>query len=261
MRAIFLAFVVLGLTSTAAIRLLPWWGLAALLGCVALSGLVAIKWVLPRLLPSLLKAPFKAKGAVLRGATAQVHSIERAPAPPADVEREDDTAPSEAGECYELEVTISPRPTDGPFALWQPDELRLAGLREKADDPDEDERAGKILAVEVARDGGFEPASGMRFDGPQRLRLLIAAPSEQRRLRLRYYFELFGDIALPLPGAAAPTAGTPPSPAAAPSPSSAPSVRVTPLTVTGASAPGGARPSFADAPAAGERRSPFAKAR
>jgi hypothetical protein len=250
MRAFFLAFVLLGIASTAGLRLLPWWGVAALFAGLVLAALASIKWVLPRVLPRILMAPFKAKGAVLRGATVKVHSIVHAPAPPADVLPEDDDPVSSApGDYYEVDMTVSPRAANGAFALWEPDELRLAGPDETADVPDSDETAGRIWAVQIRRDGGFEPAAGMKLDGRQRLRLLISAPDAQRRLRLRYYFELFGDIALPLPASPAP-------PVVSPAPRG-----VTPAAVRPSAASAGPAPrSGAGAAGSGERRSPFAKA-
>jgi hypothetical protein len=187
-------FLVLAAGFVAAVRFLPWWGLLALFGGAVLAGVLAVKLSLPRL----LKAPFKAKGAVLRGATAQVHSVERAEAP---ADNPDDgrkrVAPGEPREHYLVDVTITPRPATGAFALWAPGELVVVGPGARAEEPEADESAGEVCVVEVEHDGQFEVDSGMKYLGPQRLRLLVATPPGQRRLRLRYYFEVFGDVALP----------------------------------------------------------------
>lgn len=198
MRSIFFVCLVLGAVAVAAIRLLPWWGLAALLAGAVLSVLVLIKWGLPRL----LKAPFRAKGAVLRGATVRVHSVERAEAPAAAPDDEDEATAGEPREHYRVDVTVTPRPPTGAFSLWAPSELVLVGPDARAEEPEADETAGEVRAVDVEQEGRFEPDGGMKYGGPQRLRLLVAVPPEQRRLRFRYYFEVFGDVALPAPAAA-----------------------------------------------------------
>jgi hypothetical protein len=171
----------------------------AVVGGLVLSVLVLIKWGLPRLLPKLLTVPFKAKGAVLRGATALLHSVERAQAPAEGTAREDEGAATAPLEYYDVELTITPAPATRTFALWEPDELRLARPNEKPEEPERDEVTGSICAIEVQQDGRFEPTSGMKYEGPQRLRMLVSTPRGCRRIRLRYYFELFGDIALPVP--------------------------------------------------------------
>ena len=198
MRSIFLVCLILGMAAVAAIRLLPWWGLVALFAGAMLAVLVLIKWSLPRL----LKAPFRAKGAVLRGATAQVHSVERIPAPAVGADGEAKLDAGEPRAHYRLDMTVTPRPATGAFALWAPGELVLVGPGARADEPEADVTAGEIGAVEVEQDGRFEPDVDMKYSGPRRLRLLVSAPADQRRLRFRYYFEVFGDVTLPARGSA-----------------------------------------------------------
>lgn len=197
MRSILFLLVVLAAAAVAAIRLLPWWALLATLAALVLSVPTLLKWGLPRL----LKMPFRAKGAVLRGAGVRVHSIERtvAPAAASPDEDEGDRGPREH---YRLDVTITPRPATGSFRLWEPGELCLVGPAAKANDPDADDSAGEVRAIEVEQDGHFLADEGMKYGGPQRLRLVVAVPPGQRRLRFRYYFEIIGDVALPAPTSA-----------------------------------------------------------
>ncbi len=194
MRPILFLLVVVGAGAVAAIRLLPWWAFLATFAGVVLAVPVLFRWALPRL----LKAPFRAKGAVLRGATVRVHSAERTEAPAVGSSGEDEAGAADRGprEHYRIEVTITPRPAEGPFRLWAPGELVLVGPGAKAEEPEGDD-AGEVSALEIEQDGHFLPDEGMKYGGPQRLRFVAAVPPGQRRLRFRYYFEIFGDVALP----------------------------------------------------------------
>ena len=180
-----LALLVVGVVS--AIRLLPWWALA--LGFVSL---VAVgKFLIKRLVKSLMLMPFRAKGAVLKGASAQVDSISRA------------DASGDKSNQYVAEVTITPRATEGPFRLWEPGELRLVRPesvpRPHSDepDPDEEDSACAITRVEIAEDGQWKDDEGMKYGGAQRLRLHLTAQHGVHKLKFRYYFEEFGNIKLP----------------------------------------------------------------
>ena len=64
--------------------------------------------------------PFRAKGAVLRGAPASVHEVSPAAVPAAE-----GAAGAEPREHYLVELTITPGEPKGPFGLWEPGELRL----------------------------------------------------------------------------------------------------------------------------------------
>ncbi len=197
MRLLFVVFLILGAAFVAAIRLLPWWGLLALFGWLVFSVVALVKWGLPRL----LRVPFRAKGAVLRGATVHVHLVERAEAPEADGVDGDGAGPREH---YRIEVTITPRAPSGSFKLWEPRELVLVGPNARAGDPEADDSAGEIGRIEVEDEGRFAADEGMKYGGPQRLRLLVSTPAGQRRVRFRYYFELLGDVTLPATSATSP---------------------------------------------------------
>ena len=191
MRPICFLLLVVGAGGVAAIRLLPWWALLAAFAAAVVAVPALVRWALPRL----LKAPFRAKGAVLRGATVRVHSVERSAAagPPGDEAGAADGAPREH---YRIEVTITPPPAEGPFTLWGPGELVLVGPGAKAEEPEGDDD-GEVRALEIEQDGRFLPDEGMKYGGPQRLRFVAVVPPGQERLRFRYYFEIFGDVALP----------------------------------------------------------------
>jgi hypothetical protein len=192
MRPILFLLVVVGAGGVAAIRLLPWWALLAAFAAAVVAVPPLIRWALPRL----LKVPFRAKGAVLRGATVRVHSVERSAAagPPGG----DEAGAADRGprEHYRIEVTIMPPPAEGPFTLWGPGELVLVGPGAKAEEPEGDDD-GEVRALEIEQDGRFLPDEGMKYGGPQRLRFVAVVPPGLERLRFRYYFEIFGDVALP----------------------------------------------------------------
>src|SRR2546430_12006750 len=52
-------------------------------------------------------------------------------------------------------------------------------------------------SLDVQQEGAFKPDEGFKFEGPQRLRLLIAVKPGTSRLKFRYYFEEFGAVVLP----------------------------------------------------------------
>ena len=81
-RIILLVMVALVAVLVAAVRYLPWWGVLLTLAGEALALYLVFKFAFQRILAALFMIPFKAKGAVLRGATTVVHSIEAAEAPP-----------------------------------------------------------------------------------------------------------------------------------------------------------------------------------
>ncbi len=176
-----------------AVRWLPWWALV--IGLLLL--LIVGKFLLGRLLRKLFLMPFRAKGAVLRGASATVHEVSPT------ISSSEETTPEASHKPrthYLLEATISPVQTDGPFGYWEPGEIRLVRpesiLRPESDESDEDD-ACEISGLEVKEDGVWKAHEGMKFPGSQRLRMQLAVLPGIRQLKLRYYFEEFGRIELP----------------------------------------------------------------
>jgi hypothetical protein len=175
---------------------LSWWVLV--LGVLALIviGKLLFKPVLLRLV---LKA-FRLKGAALNGATAEVHSVTPAVAS-ADKEGTPSDSPQQT--CYSVEVTIRPAADKSPFGCWEPGELRLvspeAVLNPKDPEADDSDDTCEIKSVELEQEGAFKPDEGLKFQGPQRLKLLIAVKPGTAALKFRYYFEQFGSVALLAP--------------------------------------------------------------
>jgi hypothetical protein len=184
-----------------AVRFLPWWGVLLFVAALVLG----VRWVGGWLLKSLLLAPFRMKGAVLRGAIAQVHAVEPAEAPPEPAmdeavvrDGDGDGALTVAvpREYYRIDVTIVPRPTAGPFLFWEPGELLLVPSDSRAREPEPD--ASTPDEVEVFHEGQFGPDEMGKYPGEQRLRLRFGlSRGGPRRLKFRYYFETFGAVLLP----------------------------------------------------------------
>ena len=163
--------------------------------------LSVLKKLIGRLITKAFTAPFKAKGAVLRGAKAEIHSVTPASAPQ---RREDDDEDStgEAGSLvhYLIDVTVAPALSDGPFQHWEPGDIRLVLPTARPDDTDGDDDAGTIHAVRIWQDGAFVDDEGIRFPGPQRLELHVGVAPTIPEVRFRYYFELFGTVRFPAAG-------------------------------------------------------------
>ena len=204
--ALFLLIVLMVLAALA----LQAWGIPGLAGFVAVvvATLIGLKFVVGALLKKLFTAPFIAKGAALRDAQVQVHSVTPAAAPVYEAEEEDAEDEEEPEEpdvprdWYHLDVTITPPVPTGGFTHWEPGELVLTGPDAKSSrdlDSMDEEAAEPVAEVEIWRDGGWRPDEEGKYPGPQRLRLLAGVPVGTRRARFRYYFEVFGEIDLPSP--------------------------------------------------------------
>jgi hypothetical protein len=184
-----------------AVKYLPWWGSVLML----LGLLVAAKFAGKFLLKKLIVLPFKMKGAVLRGATAQVHSITPV-APPTATESDEAEATAEAvpRHYYQLDVTITPKEPTGKFTLWEPGDLSL--MRPESGlgvDDDTDDGSCTISGRQVEEEGQFKPYERMKYPGAQRLRMTLGVADGVTALKFRYYFEAFGEVRLPAPVAKA----------------------------------------------------------
>src|SRR5688572_28484753 len=172
-----------------AIRMLPWWAL--ILGFVVL--VMGGKYIAGRMVRKAFLMPFRAKGAGLKGASAAIHRI--SPIPSSEVDASASTGPRDH---YLVEITITPEAADGPFALWEPGELRLVKpesvLRPESDEPDDEDNTCEITKVQIEGEGQWTDDEGMKYGGPQRLRLSLAVLPDTRALKFRYYFEEFGTL-------------------------------------------------------------------
>jgi hypothetical protein len=209
MKSVPAMFVVAIVGVVLAMIFLPWWGSVLLILGLAVVG----KFALGRLLKDLFLNPFRMKGAVLHGATAQIHSIEVV-TPPTSVAltwREVGDATqngSESGQVegrgaqhyFQLDVTITPQPVEGQLTHWEPGQLQLVqrGSHPVGLGADTDDDACSVLSLEVEQEGLGESDAGWKFSGPQRLHLLVRVSETVRELEFRYYGETFGEVSLPL---------------------------------------------------------------
>jgi hypothetical protein len=177
-----------------AVRWLPWWGLVLGFLLLVLLG----KFIIRRLVRKLFLMPFRAKGAVLKGASARVHRVSPAAASPAEGLTETSAEP---GKHYLVEVTIMPDEPKGPFGLWEPGELRLVRpesvLRPESDEAYDEDSACEVTKVQIENEGTWTDDEGMKYGGAQRLRLHLMTQPTIRELKFRYYFEEFGLVKLP----------------------------------------------------------------
>jgi hypothetical protein len=176
-----------------AVRWLPWWALVLGILLLVLLG----KFIIGRLVRKLFLMPFRAKGAVLKGASARVHKVSPAAASPVVGMTETSADPSKH---YLVEVTIVPEEPKGPFGLWEPGELRLvrpeSALRPESDDADDEDSACEVTKIQIENEGTWNDDEGMKYGGAQRLRLHLMTEPNVQELKFRYYFEEFGSIKL-----------------------------------------------------------------
>ena len=86
---------------------LPWWGVVLAAVGVLLGLALFVRYTLDRLVAGLLTLPSKAKGAVLQGARAEVHSVEPAEPPPTHAPEEADPVGSRGGAKIGLRTSRS----------------------------------------------------------------------------------------------------------------------------------------------------------
>ena len=203
MKIILFILLVIAVALMAMVAYLPWW--VSVVVVVAL--VLAAKLLGGRLLELLFSLPFKAKGAVLRGASVELHKITPMTLAVARQMLKHKVGADADGENPELEasrnyfvVELTVTPMTGSsctFGLWEPGELLLAGPDAKSKDSADDAAICRIERREISNEGRFELDEGMKYEGPQRLRLTLGVAHGFQRLQFRYYFELFGGFTLP----------------------------------------------------------------
>ncbi len=100
---------------------------------------------------------------------------------------------------YIVEATITPRPPEGAFRMWEPGELVLVAPHVKRNDL-EGEDVGSVADLEIWTDGQWHNDEGYKYEGPQRLKMRVGVRRGTRKARFKYYFEVFGDeITFPAP--------------------------------------------------------------
>ncbi len=207
---VFLALMVL---PVALVLWLGWKGWIVYFLVLIALGIIAKKLIAYGLRRAIL-SPFMAKSHVLKGAQVRVNSLEPAPKPqkrPELVDTDghehweelgDSTQLREYENCnfYYLDVTITPQPgASETFQLWEPGELVLVDGNTQSISPgnDDDDHFGLIEDVVIWQNGGWATDQIGKYEGPQRVRIHAGVPPGVDRARLRYYFEVFGELDFP----------------------------------------------------------------
>ena len=229
----------------AAFAYLEWWQALIVIVAMIFAIAIGLKLILRSFITNIGKAMvagFEIKAKVLRGATAEVHSVEAAPVPPPPVidqdddENEDDDEEDEEYEdeeddegdeedaddeseerdlnYYRIDVTIRPGAAEGPMTHWDVTDLCVVDVKAPpislnlGDDTDAGE--GFLFQdVKIFEDGQLHPDEQGKYQGSQRINILVGVPPELRELKFRYYTEQFGRIVLPPPYPREPGAGQP----------------------------------------------------
>lgn len=176
-----------------AIKVLPWWaGVGLVVGTGMLAVTLGKRWI-----KSIFIGAFKAKSAVLAGASARVLSIMPAEPPKPDFEHDEDQEPFEVEKPHhwvhiELEVQVA-ESTPTPMGFWDPSELAIVAEDAKAGDIGEDDEVGWVAGAEVFEHGAWRTLEDS-VTGSQLVRLHVAARDGVDRFRVRYYFELLRNV-------------------------------------------------------------------
>lgn len=182
-------------------RTIGWLSIPVLLLLIVAGGF-GLKLLFVRFLKKLFLAPFQLKGAALKGAEARIHEV-------LALDGEG------ARRRMRMDVTIVPQNNpETPFQHWEFGELRLVPFgtpsgppKEEADDkPSTDDEVESGLdrdevgleQLEILTDGMWTEYQGEKTAGPLRVRFVAAVPEDLARVSFRYYFEVFGDVAVPI---------------------------------------------------------------
>lgn len=185
------ALFVFVVVTVAAFVYLQWW--QAILASVVTFILCALatQWMIKatfRQFTEMAKEAMSGPTRVLRGATADVHSVKFTD-PPREAA---DTGDLQPLRWYLIEVTIFPDPQHAkPTDAWNVHTLALVPSDENASGPVE------LYEIQVLANGvAADPRTGT-VTGPQRLRFVAGVPREVRAVQFAYGFERFGLIRLP----------------------------------------------------------------
>lgn len=197
-----------GVITLAAICL-PWWGVLSVVAALVLLVVYGLPFLISQGVRRYATGMFLAKGRVLHGAAVHIHTIAYTEPPSPD---EGEVPAPDAGDdrlFVLLDATIAPADPapDSPFSTYDPSDIQLVPFDadvtlEAIGDADEPETFCDAVRAEVIAEDGSPEEPG-RIAGPARLRFVFSVPADMpRRVKLRYYFESFGDLALPEPRSA-----------------------------------------------------------
>jgi hypothetical protein len=232
-RFLLVALLVFIAVTVAAFVYLEWWQALIVIIALIFTFVFAAKFIIRSFFSNIGKAMmagFELKAKVLRGATAEVHSVEAIPVPPPavidqadggsideiddddddddeDEDDEDDEEETRDLNYYRIDVTIRPGPQEGPMEHWDVSDLVVIDAKAKPmsfnlNDDDDSAPAGEgfhFRDVQVLQDGRLKPDEEGKYNGNQRINVVVGVPDGLRELKFRYYTEDFGRITLPPP--------------------------------------------------------------
>jgi hypothetical protein len=204
MKLTFWILILLIILAVLAIKYLPWWALIILL----VGGGLGLQWAVKYGLKQAFLLPFKVKGQVLKGATAQVHNVQPTNMP--IVKQNADSHPGEIADqraryhqlkWYTVDVSIAPQQTEAavPFPAWEPRDLVLVvpGKKVKSLESLAEAEVSAIHDYEIYQTNRFQSDSEGKHLGSQRLKFLVGIEPGISTLQFRYYLELFGQVEFP----------------------------------------------------------------
>jgi hypothetical protein len=188
-------------------RFLPWWGT-----CLVIIGEgIGLVVVAPKLVAFGIKrfavGLFKTKSQVLKGAAVHIHNVELTEKPvdetgalpdQTDDEEPGDSEPADDVRYVLIDFTLTPMPGGSKMTHWEPDELMLVPFDLPNDAKEDDHLSASIVRMKMIDEIGNESEDFDKIVGPGRFKAVFACPNALRgRVKLRYYFEGFGDVVLP----------------------------------------------------------------
>lgn len=177
---------------------LPYWLGGGLIAAYFIL-MIAIKVLFGSLVKKIFSAPFKMKGKALAGATCHVHGFQWTEGPAVQVDSEDEEAegaPDPNLRYAWIEVTITPPEQSEGFISWEPGELMLAPLSMSLKGLDDLEGCFQVQDVKLVVNGLDREDDPGKYEGPQRLKVLVGVPREETAFKFVYYFEQFGEVRL-----------------------------------------------------------------
>lgn len=191
--------ILIGLAVGMYLGYVPYWLGGGLIGFYFVMKYIVIGLIGKWLMFKIFTAPFKMKGKALEGATCQLHGhewTEKPAAPEGAPEDEDEDTPTVPLRYVWLDVSIVPQERTQGFTHWEPGELALAPASLKYTGLDDMEKCFSVHNIKIVVDGQEMPEEGMKYHGPQRLKMLFGVPLDQDRFKFVYYFEQFGELRL-----------------------------------------------------------------
>jgi len=189
--------ILIGLVAGMYLGYVPYWLGGGLIGFYFIMKYIVIGLIGKWLMLKIFTAPFKMKGKALQGATCQLNGHEWTEKP-ATTEggSEDEEVPTVPLRYVWLDVSIMPQERTQGFTHWEPGELALAPASLKYTGLDDMEKCFTVQDIKLVVDGQEMPEEGMKYHGPQRLKMLFGVPLDQDSFKFVYYFEQFGELRL-----------------------------------------------------------------